>query len=62
MNLYEFVETCQREELSAEEAEIEYHKAKAMEHARMIEEYENDPAVHEGWAQQDMIDMYRRER
>lgn len=27
-----------------------------------IEAYENDPLVHEGWHQQDVIDMYRRER
>ena len=32
------------------------------EHERFIEEYENDPMTCEGWAQQDLIDMYRRER
>jgi len=32
------------------------------EHDRFIEEYENNPLVCEGWAQQDLIDMYRRER
>lgn len=32
------------------------------EHERFIEEYENNPMVCEGWAQQDLIDMYRRER
>ena len=31
------------------------------EHERLIEEYENNPMVCEGWAQQDLIDM-RRER
>lgn len=62
MNLYEFIENCKEEGLSAEEAEIEYHKAKAMEHARFIEKYENDPVVNAGLAQQDLIDMYRRER
>ena len=32
------------------------------EHERFIEEYENDPMTCEGWAQQDLIAMYRRER
>lgn len=41
---------CECERLAAEEME------------QMIEIYENDPMVHEGWAQQDLIDMYRRER
>lgn len=27
-----------------------------------IEDYENDPLVQDGWHQQDIIDMYRRER
>lgn len=31
-------------------------------HKGVIEQYENDPMVHEGWAQQDLIDSYRRER
>ena len=31
------------------------------EHERFIEEYESDPMVCEGWAQQDLIDI-RRER
>ena len=31
------------------------------EHERFIEEYENNPLVCEGWAQQDLIDI-RRER
>lgn len=32
------------------------------EQERFIEEYENNPMVCEGWVQQDLIDMYRRER
>lgn len=27
-----------------------------------MEQYEDDPMVQEGWHQQDVIDMYRRER
>ena len=41
---------CECERLAAEEA------------AQLIEDYENDPIVQEGWRQQDIIDMYRRER
>ena len=29
------------------------------EHERFIEEYENNPMVCEGWAQQDLIDIMR---
>ena len=32
------------------------------EHARLLRDYENNPMVCEGWAQQDLIDMYRYER
>ena len=62
MNLYEFIETCQEEGLSAEEAENEFYKAKEEEHERFMERYWDDPLVNAGWAQQDIIDMYRRER
>lgn len=31
-------------------------------HERFVDEYENRPDVQAGWAQQDLIDMYRRER
>lgn len=31
-------------------------------HARFVEDYENDPMVCAGLAQQDLIDSYRRER
>ncbi len=62
MNLYSFVKTCQEEGLSAEEAEIEFYKAKEEEHRDFMERYYDDPRVNAGWAQQDMIDMRRRER
>ena len=32
------------------------------EHERFIEEYKNNTMVCEGWVQQDLIDMHRRER
>ena len=31
-------------------------------HARFVEDYESRPDVCAGWAQQDLIDSYRRER
>jgi hypothetical protein len=32
------------------------------ERTQFIEDYENSPETHCGWAQQDLIDMRRRER
>lgn len=43
-------EDCGCERAAAEAAE------------RFLDDYYNDPIVNEGWAQQDIIDMYRRER
>lgn len=33
-----------------------------IDHEQFIEDYENRPDVQAGWAQQDLIDSYRRER
>ena len=43
-------EECECERIAAEQAE------------RFLDDYYSDPLVNEGWAQQDLIDMYRRER
>lgn len=43
-------ENCECERIAAEE------------HEQFLEDYYNNPMVHEGWKQQDIIDMYRRER
>lgn len=32
------------------------------EHEAFIRNYEDSPLVHDGWRQQDIIDMYRREK
>ncbi len=32
------------------------------DYERFIEDYENDPVTCAGWAQQDVIDLYRMER
>lgn len=34
----------------------------AEEHDRVLVRYYNDPLVHAGWTQQDMIDLRRREQ
>ena len=62
IDFYEFVEQCKEEGLTSYEAQTEYEIACEEEHERFLEEYENDPIVQAGWAQQDVIDMYRRER
>lgn len=40
-------------------AEIRFREE---QHQQFIEDYYNNPMVNEGWAQQDLIDMYRCER
>lgn len=62
ISLYDFVDECREQGMTAEEAEREYLRAVEEEGERRIEEYENSPETWAGWAQQDTIDMYRRER
>lgn len=57
------LENMTMEELEELKEQIkEEMRFRAQEQADFIERYENDPMVNEGWAQQDLIDMYRRER
>ena len=62
MDFYEFYQDCISRGLTSEEAEDEYYEMIAERKQRRKEEYENDPIVQYGWYQQDIIDMYRRER
>jgi hypothetical protein len=62
INIYDFVQECLEQGLSAEEAESEYAKMQEEIREDFYERYYNDPLVCEGFAQQDVIDMYRRER
>lgn len=62
ISLYDFVDECREQGMTAEEAETEYFRVVEEERERRIEEYENSPETWAGWAQQDVIDMYRRER
>lgn len=47
-----------------DDSEINREISRAMIEAErdFIEAYEDDPLVQDGWHQQDIIDMYRRER
>lgn len=62
INLFDFVEECKAQGMSANEAYSEFCKAVSEEAQEVVSEYENSPETHYGWAQQDTIDMYRRER
>ena len=62
MDLYEFVQDCMERGLSSEEALNEWNEAVEEQHQRFLDDYYSDPLVNEGWHQQDVIDMYRRER
>lgn len=61
-NFYEFVKDCEEQGMTADEAENEYSRIQAEIHENFMENYYNDPLVCEGFAQQDVIDMYRYER
>lgn len=62
IDIYDFIETCKENGLSTDEARLEYDRAVEEERQQKLEDYFNDSLVHEGWHQQDIIDMYRRER
>lgn len=62
MNIYEFIDQCRAEGLSADEAIAEWETYAAERKQNFLDNYYNDPLVCAGWAQQDTIDMYRRER
>lgn len=57
------LESCEFDDIIRDIYAIAYLNGLCEErHKEVIEQYENDPMVHEGWAQQDLIDSYRRER
>lgn len=62
MDIYEFVRVCEERGLSSDEAFRELGRA-LEDRARAWEEtYYNDPWNRDVWAQEDLIDSYRRER
>lgn len=67
LTLYEFVEQAKEDGLTAEECDQayeeyldEYYDALAELHQRWVDEYYEESSL--GWHQQDIIDMYRREK
>ncbi len=62
MDIYDFIEECKDQGLSASEALIAFYAEQEERERAFMEAYENDPIVQEGWRQQDMIDLRRFER
>ena len=62
MNIYEFIDNCREEGLTADEAIAEYETYLAERKQSFYDSYYSDPLVCAGFAQQDTIDTYRRER
>jgi len=62
MDFVAMVDILREEGLS--DSEINHQISVSMMEAErdFMEDYENDPLVQDGWHQQDLIDMYRRER
>ena len=62
MDLYEFIQECMKLNLSSDEALSELGRIMEDERNAWEEKYYEDPYRIEGWAQEDLIDTYRRER
>ena len=62
IDIYEFIESCKEEGMTSRHAMQELTRYMNESRNRFVEDYYNDPIVHDGWHQQDIIDMYRMER
>lgn len=62
MDFVYMVDQLRAEGYTDDEINREISRAMAEDQEAFIEAYENDPVVQAGWHQQDIIDMYRRER
>ncbi|MEG2621383.1 MAG: hypothetical protein RSC06_00660 [Clostridia bacterium] len=62
MSVTELVDSYRDEGYSDEEIDLMVQRDLQEAKADFIDQYENDPIVQDGWAQQDLIDMYRYER
>ena len=62
MSITELVDLYREQGYSDREIDNMVCRDMAMAQEQFIEDYENDPLVQDGWHQQDIIDMYRRER
>lgn len=62
MSITELVDAYREQGYSDREIDNMVLRDMAMAQEQFVEDYENDPLVQDGWHQQDIIDMYRRER
>lgn len=62
IDIYDFIKECKMQGLTSQEALTELYKAQEEARQAFYEDYYSRPDVCAGWAQQDIIDMYRRER
>ena len=62
MNIYEFMRECEENGVDENDALNEWEKYNEEKRKMFEEEYYSDSYVNAGWVQQDVIDMYRRER
>lgn len=62
MDFVAMVDELRSEGYSPDEINSQIIRAMEEEHEAFMEAYEDDPLVQDGWHQQDIIDMYRRER
>lgn len=62
MDIYEFFRNCEASGIEGSEALEEWEKYLEQKRITFLEGYYEDPVVREGLMQQDIIDMYRRER
>ena len=62
LDFYDFMELCRDEGLSPEDALDEWDRARAAAKEKFLEDYYDNPETQYGWYQQDLIDMYRREK
>lgn len=58
----ELIEDMTERGYSESEINNEISRAEAYAEEQFYEDYYDDPVVQYGWHQQDIIDMYRRER
>lgn len=61
-DFYSIMEQAREEDLTPDEAIERWHEALDEYHDAFMRDYENNPIVNAGWAQQDVIDLYRFER
>ena len=62
IDIYDFIEECKAQGFTALEAMQELQEAQEEARTTFYEDYYSRPDVCAGWAQQDIIAMYRRER